>query len=208
VNAVPCCPCLSQLVMSCLVPGRRFYTPSWPKWPKKVWLQTAQPGNKIGLEMDDGSPRPGKDRFDVDGTDDDSEVGGRVGGRVGAAAAAPQPAHSLHHQQYWLAGTRAFRPRHSYLPSAHTHTHNAMHASTPPPANGLCSRPRCGSCLASCLFMLLQLVHRSTNMNLKCGRGLLHVLDDVRSSSSGTSSGSTSGSTSGSSSGSGCGISS
>ena len=80
MNAVPCCPCLLQLVMSCLVPGRRVYTPSWPKWPKKVWLQTAQPGNKIGLEMDDGSPRPGKDRFDVDGTDDDSEVGGRAGG--------------------------------------------------------------------------------------------------------------------------------
>lgn len=64
---------LRELVKSLIVPGKRIFTPSWPKWPKKDWYQTAQPGNKIGLEMDDGGPRPG-DIFDVDGTDDDAEL--------------------------------------------------------------------------------------------------------------------------------------
>lgn len=48
----------------CLLPARRY--------------QTAQPGNKIGLEMDDGGARPG-DIFDVDGTDDDAEARARPG---------------------------------------------------------------------------------------------------------------------------------
>ncbi|KAL4448202.1 hypothetical protein ABPG75_005421 [Micractinium tetrahymenae] len=64
---------LRELVKSLIVPGKRIFTPNWPKWPKKDWYQTAQPGNKIGLEMDDGGARPG-DIFDVDGTDDDAEL--------------------------------------------------------------------------------------------------------------------------------------
>ena len=59
--------------------NRRLYTADWPVSDTKLWwYQTALPGKKLGIELDDAKCVKGKDRrtcvFDVDGTDSDAEV--------------------------------------------------------------------------------------------------------------------------------------
>lgn len=172
------------------MPGKRIFTPNWPKWPKKDWCaawggmlhsselpasscreavaagapgtpwwlaavekelpfcryQTAQPGNKIGLEMDDGGSRPG-DIFDVDGTDDDAEARMHPCWEGGRAGSLQMPGRARKWSDRlpcsWCALT--------------------WHLSPQPAANPA-----------------LQLVPKSWVINLICGPGVMQTVDDVR----------------------------